>query len=228
MAVIYNTCISYIDRLLNCEDITDEQRAEYTSMRSSMLFDANNHKTDLNRYNSENGNKTEQFRDVINEMRANVPDSTSTIDEKQLALSYINRMLSCDDIPNPSYWENKKRIIEMEIQNIKNSEKNNSDGSWKDTAKELDNFREEYWYQNVILDAKNFDKLSFEDAQEYLITVKRTIISFIDKILNCSDLPADARKGYESLRTKYVKDMNSYIAESALHRNTANPFKKFD
>ena len=31
-------------------------------------------------------------------MRQNVPDSTSTIPEKELAISYIDRMLACSDI----------------------------------------------------------------------------------------------------------------------------------
>ena len=50
----------------------------------------------------------ENFRSVYNEMSENVPDSTSTIEEKQRAIEYINRMLNCPDIPNPEYWENKK------------------------------------------------------------------------------------------------------------------------
>ena len=31
-------------------------------------------------------------------------------------------MLSCEDIPNAEYWQNKQDIIEMEIELIKNSE----------------------------------------------------------------------------------------------------------
>lgn len=118
----YNTCISYIDRLLNCEGITDEKRNEYELMRSNMLFDLNNHKADLNRYNAENGKETESFWNVLAEMRENVPDQTTTIPQKLLALSYINRMLTCNDIGSMErvFWTHQKEIIQQEIDNMNN------------------------------------------------------------------------------------------------------------
>ncbi len=116
----YNTCISYIDRLLNCDGITEEKRAEYQNMRNNMIFDANNHKHDLNRYNLENSRRTESFNDVLSEMRRNVPDMTTTVSEKQLAISYIDRMLSCDDISlrERAFWEHQRAVIEQEIENF--------------------------------------------------------------------------------------------------------------
>lgn len=113
----YNTCLSYIDRLLSCEGITDEKRAEYEQLKNNMLFDANNQKRDLNRYNSENGIATESFDDVYNEMMRNVPDQTTTISQKQLAISYIDRMLSCDDIGTMqrAFWEHQRIVIQNEI-----------------------------------------------------------------------------------------------------------------
>jgi hypothetical protein len=52
-------------------------------------------------------------------MSQNVPDVTTTIEEKRLAISYIDRMLSCDDITafDREYWENKKLILQDEIRN---------------------------------------------------------------------------------------------------------------
>ncbi len=118
----YNTCISYIDRLLSCEGITNEKRAEYQELRNSMLFDANNHKRDLNRYNQENGLQTESFHNVYIEMLHNVPDRTTTISEKQLALSYIDRMLSCGDINvvQKTFWMQQRAAIQKEIDNFGN------------------------------------------------------------------------------------------------------------
>ena len=217
--------IDFMDRILACDDLPNENKAEYERMRTYAQRDLNNNKADLNRTNAKNGNKTENFRDVINEMRANVPDRTTTIEEKELALSYINRMLSCDDIPNPEYWENKKNIIEMEIEGIKNSQKSNSGENWKDAADELNAFRNKYWYQNVILGEAKLDNLSFEDAQEYYITVKRTIISFIDRVLDCNDLPSEARDGYTKLRENYINDLNNYIQEANdKKQKETNPF----
>ena len=95
---------------------------------------------------------SENFRDVIEEMRKNVPDSTSTIEEKELAISYIERMLACDDIPNPEYWQNKKDIIEMEIQTIKNEEKSGKDESISTVSKEWKEFTNKFWNKTPKFD----------------------------------------------------------------------------
>lgn len=115
----YNMYISFCDRVLACSDISESDKAEWTRMKQNAIQDLNYHKRDLSRYNAENNNKTENFRDVINEMRRFVPDSTSTTAEKELAISYIDRMLACDDIPNPEYWQNKKAEIEEELKGMR-------------------------------------------------------------------------------------------------------------
>ena len=116
----YNMYISFCDRALSCSDITEEELTEWTRMRNSALFDLNNHKRDLNRYNKENNLKTESFYDVFKESDANVPDSTTTVDEKNLAISYIERMLSCNDIPNNLriYWQNKEATLKNELRQL--------------------------------------------------------------------------------------------------------------
>lgn len=114
----YNTYISFCDRFLTCTDLTPEQKTEYENMRMYGMRDLNYHHRDLNRYNTEQGNNAEKFDDVFAQMQQNVPDSTTTTTEKELAISYIDRMLSCPDIPNPEYWKNKKTVIGMEIQRI--------------------------------------------------------------------------------------------------------------
>ena len=66
-------------------------------------------------------NQSEMFADVKAEMDKNVPDRTTTIEEKELAIKYIDRMLACDDITPElkEYWTEKKNEIEKEIQEIK-------------------------------------------------------------------------------------------------------------
>ena len=66
-------------------------------------------------------NQSETFADVKAEMDKNVPDRTTTIEEKELAIKYIDRMLACDDITPElkEYWTEKKNEIEKEIQEIK-------------------------------------------------------------------------------------------------------------
>ena len=115
----YNMYISFCDRVLACNDISESDKAEWTRMKHNAIQDLNYHKRDLSRYNAENNNKTENFRDVINEMHRFVPDITFTESEKRIAISYIDRMLACDDIPNPEYWQNKKAEIEEELKGMR-------------------------------------------------------------------------------------------------------------
>ena len=115
-----NTCIDYYNRMMNAPEATDEDKAYCQRMINLHNRDKNNQLVDLNNYAKENGIKTESFEDVYNEFIANVPDRTTTESEKELAISYINRMLSCDDIPDrlKTYWTDKKSDIESELKQI--------------------------------------------------------------------------------------------------------------
>ena len=95
-------------------------------------------------------NKSEKFADVRKELDKNVPDRTTTIEEKEKALSYIERMLKCDDITPEmkNYWTNKKNVIEMEIQSIKNEQQVGKNEKWDDIAKEFSDFTDKYWVEN--------------------------------------------------------------------------------
>ena len=87
----------------------------------------------------------EKFEEVFAEMQEKVPDSTTTIEEKELAIEYINRMLACEDIPNAEYWQNKKDTITMEIQTIKNESQIGQDSDWQAVVEEWRQFTDEYW-----------------------------------------------------------------------------------
>ena len=155
----------------------------------------------------------ESFDDVFKEISEKVPDSTSTIEEKELAISYLNRMLACKDIPNPEYWENKKDVIEMEIMSIenKNSIQNNKEElSYSDIQKEFNEFVDKY----------NKDYLEFEnpeDGFEYWTNYHNTCQSFIQKLFNCPDLPDDLKTEYKKEYSNRQLDIN----------NIANDLKKY-
>lgn len=124
-----NTCIDYYKQMMNASDATDEDKEYCKRMINLHNRDKNNQLIDLNNYAKENGIKTESFEDVYNEFVANVPDRTTTESEKELAISYINRMLSCNDIPEnlKIYWTFKKNTIQTELLGLKQSD--NSDAS---------------------------------------------------------------------------------------------------
>ena len=170
------------------------------------------------------GNKSEKFADVRAEFDRNVPDSTSTINEKQLAISYIERMLKCNDITPEmkNYWTNKKNVIEMEIQSIKNEQHAEKNEKWQDVAKEFSDFNNKYWVENVLNDKGGLNNLEFNDAQEYYNTVRRTMITFCDRILSCSDLPDNMKEYYSNLKNGFKCDLNYYAVQQNIYNKTNN------
>lgn len=88
----------------------------------------------------------EKFDDVFAEMKANLPDSTSTIEEKELALEYIDRLLNCSDITEElkEYWTNKQAIIRMELVAAENYERDSSNINWLELSEELNMYADSF------------------------------------------------------------------------------------
>ncbi|MBR2525754.1 hypothetical protein IKE67_04750 [bacterium] len=166
----------------------------------------------------------ESFMAVFDEMSSNVPDRTTTIEEKELAISYIDRMLNCDDIPDDmkTYWTDKKNVIEMEIMsiqlmseeqnNVDNSDsaesagtKNNSDISYKDIKEDYDDFKRKYW-------DKDRSFANEENKTEYWMTYDRVCMAFLDKMLKCEDLEPDMRKKYSAEYSECETDLKKLLA----------------
>lgn len=150
-----------------------------------------------------NTKKTEKFSDVRAEMDENVPDSTSTIEEKELALSYINRMLACDDITPElkNYWNNKKDIIEMEIQTIKNEQQIGNDKSITDIAKEWKEFTDRYWNKTPVFD-------NTADRVEYYRSYYNMYISFCDRVLALNNISEEDRAEWTRMKQGAISDLN--------------------
>ena len=127
--------------------------------------------------------KSERFQDVFEEMKQNVPDRTTTIEEKELAISYIDRMLACSDITPElkSYWENKKVIIQNEIQNIKNEQLMGQDTDFATLEEEFWNYSNSVWNRPVEFD-------NVPDRVEYWLSYYNTCISYIDRLLSCEGI----------------------------------------
>lgn len=211
---VRRTMIIFCDRILACSDLPDDMKEYYSNLKNGFKCDLNYYATQQNEYNKAHNQKTESFNDVFAEMRNNIPDSTSTINEKQLALSYIERMLSCDDIPNPEYWQNKRDIIEMEIESIKNSEATQYDRGttpYKKVQEEYNKFAKKYWNKNPKFN-------NIQDRVEYWITYNRTCKSYIRRILKCNDLPNDMRKIYMSEYSNHQFDIDNHLRDLERYR----------
>lgn len=163
---------------------------------------------DIKKTISENKN-SEKFMDVKAEFDKNVPDRTSTIEEKELAISYIDRMLACDDISDDlkTYWQNKKDVIEQEIQNIKNekaiAKTDNSEKS-DNIAKEFMQFIDKYFTR---ADNRN---LQTQDKLEYKITYYNTYLSYCRRVLNCSDITEEQKAEFRQMMQSALRDLNNW------------------
>ncbi len=148
--------------------------------------------------------KSEKFEEVFAEFDKNVPDSTSTITEKELAISYIDRMLACDDISDDMkiYWQNKKSVIKMEIQSIKNEETKNSGEKVNDVWNEYEKFVNKY-------QGKVNNNLSAEDKYEYLMTYNRTAQSYIKRLIHCADVTNEQTLEYQQMYQNFENDMQN-------------------
>jgi len=162
-------------------------------------------------------NKSEKFADVRAELDKNVPDRTTTIEEKEKALSYIERMLKCDDITPEmkNYWTNKKNVIEMEIQSIKNEQQVGKNEKWEDVAKEFSDFTDKYWNKNP-----KFDSVS--DRVEYWVTYSKTCQSYIQRILECNDLPNNMRENYMAEYSNHQFDIDNHLRDLERYRQEQN------
>ncbi len=147
---------------------------------------------------------SEKFEKVFAEFDKNVPDMTTTIPQKELAISYIDRMLACNDITDDLkiYWQNKKDVIKQEIQMIKNEEKIGSGEKVNDVWKEFQKFYSKY--QNKLN-----SNLSNEDKKEFAITYSRTCQSYIKRLLACSDITDDLKNEYEQMYKNYQEDIKN-------------------
>ena len=200
----YNTCVSYLNRILACNDLPQEARNHFEQEISHWNAEKQSRLGEINWYKQNHNIKTESFKNVFEEMSKNVPDRTTTIEEKRLAISYIKRMLCCDDIPSDlkEYWSNKRDIIQMEIESIKNQEKSKENEKTNDVQKEFNKFLEKFSKQPS-------DKLSDSDKKEYNITFMRTCISFYQRLLGCEDLSDELAAEYQNKIQDLWKNIQS-------------------
>ena len=112
--------MSYLNRILACDVLPEDARTYFEQEINHYNAEKQSRLGEINWYKQNQGTKTESFKNVLEEMRNCVPNRTSTVEEKELALGYIKRMLSCDDIPNGarSFWKNQMNTIKQEIENF--------------------------------------------------------------------------------------------------------------
>ena len=186
--------------------------AKQQTSETSSLNENTNSETSSN-------NKTEKFKEVFAEFHKKVPDSTSTISEKELAISYINRMLACEDISEDLkiYWQNKKSIIQMEIQNIKNDKNIGSDEKVSEVWTEYKEFIQ-------IYQGKLNTNMSADEKYEYLMTYNRTGQSFATRLMNCVDITDEQLVDFKEMYKNFENDIQNCRKEFF---NAKNKYQEF-
>ncbi len=164
-------------------------------------------------------NKSEKFKEVCADFHQNVPDSTSTIAEKELAISYINRMLACEDIPDDLkiYWQNKKAIIQMEIQNIKNDKNIGSGEKVAEVWTEYKEFIQKY-QGNINTN------MSADEQYEYLMTYNRTGQSFTTRLMNCIDVTKEQLVDFKEMYKNFENDIQNCRRDFSIQKNKYQNF----
>ena len=131
--------------------------------------------------------KKESFDEIFKEMSENIPDSTSTVQEKQAALGYIERILKSDATQEQKdYWQNKKLIIQNEIKAINSSQSGKPesfDAVWKE------------FIENV----PDVTSTSIE---------KELALSYISRILN-SDASDNVKSYWNNKASQLVEEINN-------------------
>lgn len=202
--------IEYIDRMLACEDIPQDMKIYWQNKKDIIQQEIQRIKNEQNTViNNPFGEQktSEKFQEVFAEMRKNVPDSTSTIEEKELAIEYIDRMLACEDIPNAEYWQNKKNVINMEIQTIKNEQKIDNISQKEQVNDVWNEFRTFIRKYFTDFDA---NKLELQDRVEYNLTYYNTYISFCNRLLACIDVTPEQKTEYLSMIADAHSDIKSW------------------
>lgn len=101
------------------ENKADVIEGEISEIQNNKSNSTTTSTTASNTSQSNSSSKKESADEIMKEFNANVPDQTSTIEEKELALSYIERIENSDADDNTKlYWQNKATVIQGEISKI--------------------------------------------------------------------------------------------------------------
>lgn len=198
----YNTCISYLNRILACNDLPENARTYFEQEINHWNAEKQSRFGEINGYNQNNGIKTESFQDVFEEMKNNLPDRTTTFEEKKLAAAYIKRMILCDDIPPElkSYWQNKKAVIEMETETIQNEKMTGCGEKIEDVWQDFSYFTNKYF-------GSLNDSMSMEEKYENRVAYYNMYKSFINRFMGCTDITEEQRAEYMRMDSNADRDL---------------------
>ena len=185
--------IEYIDRILK-SDANDEIKGYWSQKKIEI-------QGEIARIKAEQGSTSNmpEFEKIYAEMSANVPDSTTTIEEKNLMLEYIQKIIDSDATPDiKKYWQGQADTIRSEINQMKKAEKITNSEKNSNT---VDNSNQPKYYE-VISEMRKYVPVPAETLEE-----KELAMEYIEKLLNTDDIPT--RDKYNWTRT--AKELSKEI-----------------
>ena len=190
--------IEYIDRILK-SDADDDLKGYWTQKKTEI-------QGEIERIKAEQSGSADtdmpEFKKIWAEMRANIPDSTTTIEEKELVLEYIQKILESDATPEiKKSWQGKAEIIRAEINQLKKADK-------VDTKNSVNNSNDEQTYAEVYREMRlNVPNPTTTKAE------KQLALEYIDKLLNSTDITPFQAKQWENTAKELEQEIRQIEKE---------------
>ncbi len=185
--------IEYIDRILK-SDANDEIKGYWSQKKIEI-------QGEIARIKAEQGSTSNmpEFEKLYAEMSANVPDSTTTIEEKNLVLEYIQKIMDSDATPNiKKYWQGQADTIRSEINQMKKAEKNSNSEKKSNT---VDNSNQPKYYE-IISEMRKYVPAPAETLEE-----KELAMEYIEKLLDTDDISTRDKDNW----TRTAKELSKEI-----------------
>jgi len=194
--------LEYIDRILK-SDADDDVKGYWAQKKTEIQGEIERIRAEQSSVNTDSD--MPEFKKIWAEMCANIPDSTTTIEEKELALEYIQKILESDATPDiKQSWQGKAEIIQAEINQIKEAEKKASN---TDQTNDVDNNDKQTYaevYREMRLNVPNPTTTKAE---------KQLALEYIDKLLNSTDISPFLAKQWENTAKELEQEIKQIEKE---------------
>ena len=216
----HETCISFYQRLLLCDNLTDELKTEYERSIQGHLDDINRivkERDEKNSTNSENEltnqGLTNEIINILEEFDKAYGEGRS-LEQAKLGIEYMNKILACEDLPENlrADFETQKMGYEMMAAEFENYEKQGSGEKVFDVWNEFETFTAKY--------KKNPDNASYEAGTKYWLTYHETCISFYQRLLLCDNLTDELKTEYKRSIQGHLDDINRIVKERDKRNST--------
>lgn len=187
--------IEYMDRILACDNLPEEEKAEYERMKNNATRDLENNKKDK---------ANEEWLSIAREWKSFAeanwndgyfPSYEARVEYFEKYIDYMDKILDCDSLPDENRAE-YERMKENATRDLENTlREGNGESNYQDVLKEID---------TRFSDINNIPTL----------TGKRIAKALIQKLLKCEDIPSMAKIMYSNILETLENDIKQMRLDS--------------